>query len=340
MRNSSIELFRIISTFLVLIVHFNGWFLDMPDEFSEFSTRTVSQSVIEALSCTCVNCFIIITGWFGLKFKWQHIWNIWSVLVSIYIPFYVVSCIYIREFSLIRFIFNFLAVFYENYYIQCYLMLIVLSPILNTFINKYGRKILPFTLFLWGIEIVFDWILDNNALGFGHGYMLTHFILLYLLARTAKLYCDELMNLLSAKMAVAIYVLGALSIASMYMFMHLKNSFAYTNPVNIIMSFSLFLIFARKTFNNKWINWISKSTLAVYIIHCTPPVLGFLRRLDNELYQSMNYGTYLLSVSLIILMVFISSIIYDKLRLLFMPVIGDKVCAYLNKKTSKYLLPE
>lgn len=30
-RNSSVELFRIIATFLVLIVHFNGWFVGIPE---------------------------------------------------------------------------------------------------------------------------------------------------------------------------------------------------------------------------------------------------------------------------------------------------------------------
>ena len=31
-RNSSIELFRILATFLVLIVHWNGWFVGGIDE--------------------------------------------------------------------------------------------------------------------------------------------------------------------------------------------------------------------------------------------------------------------------------------------------------------------
>ena len=61
-RNSSIELFRILATFLVLIVHWNGWFVGgMPgitrDTLSVFRG---GQAIIESLSACCVNCFLLI----------------------------------------------------------------------------------------------------------------------------------------------------------------------------------------------------------------------------------------------------------------------------------------
>lgn len=134
-RNSSVELFRIIATFMVLIVHFNGWFIGgVPNKLTSLNIPTVSQALIESLSATCVNCFLVITGWYGLKFKWKHVITIWSILVSIYIPCYLLTVIYQGNFSIVTFLIKLFALGQESYYVQCYLMLLFLSPILNAFI--------------------------------------------------------------------------------------------------------------------------------------------------------------------------------------------------------------
>lgn len=42
-RNSSIELFRILATFLVLIVHWNGWFVGGIDENTSWNSLTTQM---------------------------------------------------------------------------------------------------------------------------------------------------------------------------------------------------------------------------------------------------------------------------------------------------------
>ena len=83
----------------------------------------------------------------------------------------------------------------------------------------------------------------------------------------------------------------------------------------ILLSADLFLFFAKKPpFQNKTINWLSSSTLAIYLFHensnmrkCLWGILG-LSRFLNKWYFS------LLTV-LAILGIFIVSILLDKLRL-------------------------
>lgn len=291
MRNSSVELFRIIATFLVLIVHFNGWFVNMPDKFEGYSIMNVSQSFIEAFSCTCVNCFLVITGWYGMTFKWKHVWTIWSIVAWIYVGLYILNSVLTHEFSIFGFIARFIAIEYESYYIQCYLMLLFLSPVLNSFITKYGKKILPYTIAFWAIEILFDWLLKNKCLGFGHGYMLTHFVFLYILGQTAFLFKDEIRRIFTSIRCIIIYCSGCIIIGFSYFFISGELSFAYSNPVNVIMSFALFFLFERHTFYNKTINWIASSTLAVYVFHITPPVINALRAWD--VYAQTTYSSIL-----------------------------------------------
>jgi len=273
-RNSSIELFRIIATFLVLLVHFNGWFVSMPEQFEGFTAKAIGQTIIESVSCICVNCFLVITGWYGLRLKWRHLIKIWSIIVWVYVPFYLVLSVYKSDFSIVRLVYEFIAVGKESYYVQCYLMLMFLSPILNAFIDKYGRKSLPLVLLFWAIEFMLDCIFSNKSLGFARGYELTHFVFIYLSIRTARLYDDEIRRWYSVQRATLILMCCTLIIASLYI-ADVRWAFAYTNPLNIMMAFTLFYMFERRKFTNRYVNWLSSSTLSVYIAHVTPPSSAF-----------------------------------------------------------------
>ena len=87
LRNSSIELYRIIATFAVLIVHFNGWFLgDWPLPAYDISNPTLfrtGQMIISAAVIICVNMFVIISGYFGIRLKLSSILKLLIYLVLI-----------------------------------------------------------------------------------------------------------------------------------------------------------------------------------------------------------------------------------------------------------------
>ena len=92
-RNSSIELYRIIATFTVLIVHFNGWFVGGMRGFDLHHPTLfgAGQMIIEALTCICVNMFLIISGYFGIRLKLTSVIRLCLLLFLIYVPFYLVE---------------------------------------------------------------------------------------------------------------------------------------------------------------------------------------------------------------------------------------------------------
>lgn len=332
-RNSSVELFRIIATLLVLMVHFNGWFVGMPEQFEGFTAKSIGQTIIESISCICVNCFLVITGWYGLRLKWRHIIKIWSIIVWVYVPFYLVMAIYNNDFSLLRLAYEFIAIGKESYYVQCYLMLMLLSPILNVFIDKYGRKSLPLVLIFWAIEFLLDCIFSNKSLGFAKGYELTHFVFIYLLIRTARLYDNEIKQWYNVQRATLILVCCTLIIASLYI-AGVRWAFAYTNPLNILMAFTLFYIFEHRKFTSRYIDWFSSSTLSVYIAHVTPPLINILWEWDNHIIQTYPYWQYLILMLATIIIVFISVTLYDKIRELIFDRINNSISSWIEKKTS------
>lgn len=337
-RNSSIELFRIIAMLFVVVVHCNGWLVGgIPDDFDEhnISLFRVSQATIQAFTCTCVNMFLLISGYFGLKLKWKSILNIYMLLISVTIPFYLVSCIIkMNDFSLISLLGKFLAISKSGYFVECYLLLMFFSPVFNAFVEKEGKRMLLWALAFWIVEIYFDFLKQDADLGFAEGYSFIHFVLIYMLGRTMSLYKEKFLRIQSFKYVI-LYLFSSLVILMGYVFLDMPSSYNYTSPFNIIASCSLFIIFARMTFYSKWINWIASSTFAVYIIHTHPPVFNWLKTIDNYMLLGYSYPKYLAMMGGVVFVVFVGSILYDKIMKIFTVSIVSKVEQVTNNVKSR-----
>lgn len=331
-RNSSIELYRIIATFAVLVVHFNGWFLGdwpLPDyDISNPSLFRTGQMIIEAFSIICVNMFVIISGYFGIKLRLGSILKLCIYLALIYIPLYIVKCISDNEFVLTDFLERCFVISYAGYFIQCYFMLMILSPVLNSFIEKYGRNSLKWVLLFWGMEFWFGCIMNVEELGYNQGYSVIHFVLMYMIARCIKLYEDDI-----KKMSQRVWVLGYLLSTFAIIMCHvigIKWSWDYSNPIVVISAVCSFIPFLYKTFHNKVINWIASGTLAVYIIHITYYIKSFLQRLDCNLLETNGYPIYLIIISGVIIIVFTVSILYG----IMCNFISNRFVKEINNRTS------
>lgn len=349
LRNSSIELFRIISMLFVVVVHYNGWMVGGMAEYfdlSSISIHFVSQSFIQGLTAVCVNCFLVITGYYGLKLKGRTFWNIWVILVSIYVPCYIVNSFYSGQFHITGFVDNIIAFTRESYYPQCYLMLVFLSPILNSFIEKYGKKITIYVVCFWLIEFLFDFVRNNKSLGFNHGYSLIHFVLMYMLGRLAYMNKDFFLKLKGSKFYVGGYLICAFIMSMTYIFgLDYSRSFSYTNPLNVIAAFCLFFAFLKKSYYSKSINKIAASTFSVFILHTTSPIFDIISKIDILTLSNYSYSVYLIIGSIVVLSVFVLCIIYDKIRILLTGRLSDyiyeklanKINLVLNKLSIKYV---
>ena len=329
-RNSSIELYRIVATFAVLIVHFNGWFVgDWPLPEYDISNPTLfrtGQLVFEALSIICVNMFVIISGYFGIKLKLSSIIKLCIYLALIYVPLYLIRFVSTHEFILSDFLEKCFVISYAGYFIQCYFMLMILSPVLNAFIEKYGKKSLKWVLLFWGLEFWFSCIMDVEELGYNHGFSVIHFVLMYMIARCIRLYEDDV-----KKIKQWIWVLGYLVSTSVIILSHIvgiKWCWDYSNPIVVFSSVCTFLPFLYKTYYNKVINWIASGTLAVYIIHVTNRIQSVLETVDRSLLETKIYPMYLFLIMLVILVVFMTSVIYG----IICNLISNRVIKGIDKK--------
>ena len=332
-RDSNMELLRIVATFFILIVHCNGWLLN---DFNELSWKSgslaaqISRPIIQAISCIGVDLFILISGFFSIRPKLKSIINLFSVLFFFYVGTYIWRCAMgCVSFNLGMLFYHACAFSRENWFIQAYLFLMLLSPILNAFVESVDKKKLSlFVLVYAGCALYFSCIKHSTYFYFNDGYSVTCFILLYLIGRYIRLYLRTDLERIPSLLLWVGYVFSTLILSLSYFLgtigpINLSGFAQYDSLFVIIPAVLLFLLFGRISFSSRFVNFIGKSCLAVFILHTCEPVVSWLARVDGALFMSQPYFLYFIKMLVIIIGVFIASTLLDKIRLLlFSPILS------------------
>lgn len=191
MRLSNFELLRIVAMLLVLLLHCNYSVFGLVTKTDIESDAFVSFFRIfsEQACLVCVNIFVLISGWFGIKFSYKKVANIlfqviflgWLVAITLY-PFTKVLP-FVEMMKL-----TYLGSFY--WFVPSYLVLYVFAPVLNAFVNvSEKQKVFRFIVGFFLLEFALGWLFDWEHYGLGYSAM--SFFGLYLLARYIRMYGKE-----------------------------------------------------------------------------------------------------------------------------------------------------
>lgn len=321
-RNSSIELLRIISMLLVLVVHANFLSLSEPTHLETIETPIISftRYLIQSLSIVCVNVFILISGYFGIR---ANLKKISSLLYQVYFWIFFINFI-LNVFHLEEnkntgeWISSFLL--FDYWFIRAYIILYIISPLLNTFIiNSSPLKIYHFLLSFFILQTVYSFYRDSF---FQIGYSPISFIGLYVLAGYIRLYPPK-WSLLNIRLDFALYALFAFLLSSIefiqnrFSILASFNHYGYSHPIVIASSIFLFLAFTKMQFYNSVINSIGASSFAVYLLHCHGSFLEtYYCTTINQWFKSQHTINFIVYTVGFIIIVYVSAIIIDKFRLL------------------------
>lgn len=316
MRNSNIELLRIIATVMVLLLHANFGAFAPPNNESILCAPTAEffRTLLESACICCVNIFVFISGWFGIKLKAKSIVSFYFQCVFILALIYILAAVIGEEFSVLQSIKETLVLSNRNWFIKSYLLLMILSPILNSFAENTSRNMYKYVLIgfftfqtIWGF-------LTGSAVFFEQGYSTMSFVGLYLLAKYLRIYPIKLaktyyivtyfiISLLIGCIAYFASKLGYYSICC--------HMFVYNNPLVILSGISLFLYFTEVKIQSSIINWVAISCFGVYLLHTHPLVL-------ENLYESFFRNNAFINTPLCVLIItftFTVGIIIDKMRI-------------------------
>lgn len=210
-----------------------------------------------------------------------------------------------------------------NWFIQSYIGLYVISPILNAFIENASKKQLEVVVIAFYVfQTIYGYL--GGAQFIAHGYSTFSFIGLYLLAQYIKRFVT-----IDYKWGGVVFILTALiNVAAQILLYKLPLSiFTYDNPMVILGAASLFIYFnGLKIRYSRVINYIAKSCFAVFLFHFNPNIGDqFYRPLCRFIYNSFS-GIECLGIFLITLLgIFAIAIILDLPRRKIWDCISKKI---------------
>lgn len=319
-RQSNFELLRIVSMLLVVVTHVNfyslGW--PQPSDLSIAPKETVVKLFFESLSICCVNVFVLISGWFRLKPSASKFFNLLFqcfffsfglLLVAFISKDYQIGTLYseIKRSLLLR----------DYWFITSYILLILLSPVLNAFVDNTSKKThLSVVCCFFLYQTIYGWFIKAN--GINSGYSTISFIGLYLLAQFIKKYLFRATQLKSSLYFLAFFICCILNTLICIIMLKtgrgIQRFFYYTNPLVILSSVLLILAFSKIELYNKTINYIASSALAVYLFHQNHFVSDDFKRMSLCIYLNNDVLHYFLKIILFVISVFVISVIIDQIR--------------------------
>ena len=327
-RDSNMELLRIISMLLIMVLH---------ADFSAISVPTIGQCrdsvsssffrfFIEGLAVVAVNVFVMLSGWYGIKPSFKKLG------VFLFQAFFLIFVIYLCFWGIGEGVRHsggeWLAIlFFKQYwFIQCYIVLYLFSPVLNSFIANATRETYRFVILsMFIIQFVFGCLSYASIYGwFNDGYSPLTFCFLYLLAKYVKQYVVSIEHYSSAFYGIG-WILTALVIALLgflTVYVGLGNSFimffyGYSSPFVILGALLLLLALSRIPIKNFIVNWIASSVFAVYIVHCHECVFNpYYKSLIVKWFSSDFMTLFIAKTLVLIVVLFVFAIFVDKIRIL------------------------
>lgn len=318
-RDSNIELLRIIAMLLVLIDHGGYMSIDPPTNEEAFSAPLLSLAryCSQSFSSICVNIFVLISGWFGIKAKSSRIAEfLFQCYFICFVVYFVSLAIGITSPMSMGEWINFL-VLGDLWFVMAYLLLYLFAPMINMFIESLTqRQFLYFLLAFTTIQFLHGFVIQVGW--FDKGMSPLTLMSLYMIGRYMRLYPNCITSM-SKWIDMLIYFTVSL-LGAFCTFLGVRHGaegyrfFSYASPTIIIASVYFFLFFTKISFRSRLINWVAASAFAVYVLNCEGHFWSFYLLTNRTWWLNGSPQSYLVNTLLFDVAVFVVAIMLDKVR--------------------------
>lgn len=350
-RDSGIELLRIVSMLMVLNVH--TFFAPNNLEILTMGGGNLARLSVdffrEASSISCVNLFVLISGYFSIKWKAKSISSlVFQVYFWIFLVYAVCLIIGHTEFSFKELGKHIMGIMTGYWFIPAYIGLYVMSPILNSFINSSDNKhLLRYIIIFY----IFQLLMSVPFLGvdsFQNGYSILSFCGLYMIGAYIKKASVCELTIFQTKTKVFGWIISvtliiAASVLAAGVVFHRSGdklvttpliSFVYNNPLIVVQSILIFIFFVKLKIRSNFINWCAGGALAIYLLHMHPNIKSDYYSFAEQLYSESIEIQYL-SIILLFIAVALIAIPVDKIRAWLFNTVYDKASNLLSASRSK-----
>lgn len=333
-RESNIELLRILTICGVVILHYNG-----TQAFSFVNENSLNYYfllILEGLCICAVNLFVLISGYFlstnGKRRIIKAVELIVQVMVinlGVYLFSSVVSgggiTVSGTLYSLIP----------NNYFVAFYVTLYLISPYINILLSHLsdkqfgifvGLSLLLFSFWPTFIDsvclksgVAYPGIYTTNTAGSQYGYSIINFALMYLIGAYLK---RKNFDFSLSKLITVLVALVA--VLTVWQLLQPQIARAYCNPLVICCAVVIFLIFKGIKVKSKIINTLAKGAFTCFLLHGM-----FLPHIRIASVVNKNLFILILHISLTVPLIFLICFccwwVYNKATAPIFKMLGKKL---------------
>lgn len=304
---------------MVLAVHIDGASLGLPElsSFEALSARDVWQLSVESFAIIGVNCFTMISGYFGIRLRMRSLLVYLSQCAFYAVGLYTLfGILFPAYFSWHSWLESWLVLTHTDlWYVPAYFILMLLSPFLNAVVEFLTKKQFSYPLAAFVLLNVWCGWWWGGAFN-PTGYTVMQLVMVYLIGR----YVGRHVNIAaSSKSSVAaasaiLYFIATALIFASYLWLP-EKAFAYNSPFVLMSTVSFFVFFTCFDFKSKPINYVAKSAFAVYLLHKAPLEWGnVIKPSVCRMWEGMDLAEFTLAALAMMVVIYLISMAVDAVR--------------------------
>lgn len=284
-RNSNLELLRIVCMLLIVAHHFivHGFITNLESLNTTMTTDRIVGTVLNSIHVS-INCFILISGYFGIKFRLRSMLKLYLTMLFFAAGYYLLSVLLgdkVFAWSQLGYVAH---TFSHGpwWFMVRYVYLFLLAPLVNYAIKVMDKRQFLVVLLLMTFVNVYTGY-SGHSLNNLSGNSTAHFVYIYCIGRYIRLYGnvnrEHRWLYLAVSITCMMLIIGA-SIVNKWFYVFANPNIRlmyHNNPLNLIASISFFLFFCTLDFKSRAVNWIASGVLAAYLLQ------------DNSMYISKKY---------------------------------------------------
>lgn len=347
-RNSNLELLRIVCMVLIVAHHFivHGFIVNLEAMNTTMTTDRIVGTVLNAIHVS-INCFILISGYFGIKFRLRSLLKLFLTMLFFSLLYYLLTIAFTDKaikWDQLVYVVRTLS-HGPWWFMQRYVYLFLLAPLINYAIKAMDkRQFLVMLLIMTFVNVVMGY--DGHSMNNVSGNSTAHFVYIYCIGRYIRLYANVKREHRWWYLAISLLCMAGIIAASIinkwfYNFAAPNIRLMYhNNPANLIASIAFFMFFCTLNFKSRAVNWIASGVLAAYLLqdnsmYISKPYIyatvkkWWLGEIGTDAWWGLNYDIRWLQFTLLVLLFMAVAILIDKVvqRIYLTPLLGlyDKI---------------
>ncbi len=347
-RQTGFELLRIIAMLMILPLHYNtaaGTLLTLGEPADKIN---VFATLVESFCISGVNTYVLISGYFmsQSKVKPSHLIKLlcqvyfYTILISMALMIAGIYVINPGE-SMYKLIEYFFPISSEHYwYVTAYVIMFVLSPVMNAAVEKLSRKQLK--VVIMGMLLWFCVIKSFVPVMFvtdHHGYDYSWFLCLYLIAAYIRKY--DVRVFYNARNSAVVYFVSCVIIFAMCLATHYYNlktgGLIYYSDIPLDLNYFFTLTAALGLFSffryvrlredklADVIRFVAPFTFGVYLLHMHVEMKSRWVEWIEHIIGDIPYDSvirYALHLAATVLIMFAAGVFIDWIRKIIFDFIG------------------